>query len=162
MSPPALAPGDLAGLDALEVDALVLPLFEARAQPLGVAGNVDWRLSGRIARLVQSGRFAGRPGERVLMTALDRVGARRLLLWGLGPRRAWSDKDALDELVAVLVDAAVDSVAIALPTAPAGQPAVPALGPSWQAASAWARLGPARIVLLDGGARALTVPPLPA
>ncbi len=160
---PALAPGDLAGLDALEVDALVVPLFEARAQPQGVAGNVDWRLSGRIARLLQSGRFTGRRGEVLLMTALERISAARLFLWGLGPAARWPEPDlatALAPLVRVLADAAVESAAVALPW---GTSALPS---AWQAASLWAPLGDARVVLLDGAtpapARASLPPPPPA
>lgn len=150
MTRPARSTGDLAGLDALEVDTLVLPLFEGRAQPLGVAGHVDWRLSGRLARLVRGGRFTGARGERVLMTALDRVRASRVLLWGLGPAVSWaSDKDDLPQLVSVLADAGALSVAVAVPRAPEGSPPSAAVAEAWQASSAWARLGAVPVTLLD-------------
>ena len=76
--------GDLAGLDKIDIDALALPFYEERAQPRHVAGYVDWRLSGRLARLFLSGRFGGRAGEVVLMSALGRLRVKRIFLFGLG------------------------------------------------------------------------------
>lgn len=150
MTRPARGTGDLAGLDALEVDTLVLPLFEGRAQPLGVAGHVDWRLSGRLARLIQGGRFTGARGERVLMTALDRIRASRVILWGLGPAKSWaSDADDLPQLVSALADAGARSVAVALPRAPEGTPATAAVAEAWTASTAWSRLGAVPVTLLE-------------
>jgi len=105
-----IARGDLAGLDALEVDALALPLFAVRTQPQAVAGLADWRLSGRIARLIKSGRFTGLAGEALLMLGLGRVGAERIFLLGLGERKA-ADAVNLDAAVKVLEQALARKVA---------------------------------------------------
>lgn len=82
---------DLAALDALQLDALALLSFAAVAQPLGLAGLVDWRMSGRIARLVKSGRFSGGLGEALLTPSLGRIGVERIFLLGLGPPASLDD-----------------------------------------------------------------------
>lgn len=109
-----VAPGDLAGLDALEVDALALPLFEVRAQPRAVAGYADWRLSGRIARLLHNRKFTGAAGEALLMPTLGRIGASRLFLLGLG---APAQARAIDfsDAVRVLAEAGARNLAFGSP-----------------------------------------------
>lgn len=110
--------GNPAGLDGLVVDALMLPLYEQRRQPLGVAGFVDWRLSGRLARMIKRGTFEGRDGESVLTSPMGRVGAQRIFLFGLGPPRArtrveWTD--TLERMLGILADAKAEDVALATP-----------------------------------------------
>lgn len=112
-----IAPADLAGLDALSVDALVLPMFAVCAQPRSVAGYVDWRLCGRLARLLKSGRFSGGADESMLMTALGRLGAQRIFLLGLGPPRALDELGALlRRHVDILADAGAKDLALAPPS----------------------------------------------
>jgi hypothetical protein len=110
--------GNPAGLDGLVVDALMLPLYEQRRQPLGVAGFVDWRLSGRLGRMIKKGTFAGREGESVLTSALGRLGARRIFLYGLGeprPRTRVEWTDTLEKMFRILSDAKAEDVALATP-----------------------------------------------
>lgn len=109
-----LARGDLVGLDRLETDALALPMFEVRAQPRGVAGYVDWRSCGRIARLVEAGRFTGAADEALLMPSLGRVGAERIFLLGLGAVAAASDV-SFTAAVAALADAGARKLAFGPP-----------------------------------------------
>lgn len=112
MSKVSVAPGDLAGLDALNVDGLALYLHKGRRQPRGVPGHVDWRLSGKISRLILEGRFAGERDEVLLMPGRGRVGADRIFLVGLGePDPAL----AMDRGVGVLTDAGSRRVAIGGP-----------------------------------------------
>lgn len=107
-------PGTLAGLDRLDVESLALPLFEVRAQPAGAVGLADWRLCGRIARLLKSSRFAGAAGEVLLMPARRRIGAvERVFLFGLGPPDGAVPDVA--PLLAVLSGAGVSRFAIAPP-----------------------------------------------
>lgn len=108
-----IAAGDLAGLDALSVDALALPFFEVRAQPRAVAGFVDWRLCGRIARLIASGRFCGAKDEALLMPGLGRCGAQRVFLLGLGKPAA---EVGFQHTVKVLADASARKLAFGFPT----------------------------------------------
>ncbi|MEO1229105.1 MAG: hypothetical protein AAFZ18_09385 [Myxococcota bacterium] len=103
----SLASGDVRGLLELEVDALAVLLPERRVQPQGVAGAVDWRLGGRIARWILESRFVGQEGEQLLTLGGDELGARRVFLFGLGDGR---DRRAP---IAALVDAGVKVLAVA-------------------------------------------------
>ena len=111
--------GDLGGLDRLSVDALALLFFEGRRQPLAVAGNADWRLAGRLARLFATGRFSGKEAEALLMPSLGRIGPERIFLLGLGPSRAVARID-LRRPVRVLWEAGVRTLGLAVPSSPAG------------------------------------------
>lgn len=136
MSRARVAAGDLKGLDALEVDALALFLFAEKRQPTQVAGYVDWRMCGRLARLLHSGRFSGREAEALLMPAQGRMGAKRIFLFGLGAPAG--DVDGIESAVASLVDAGAKQVALGGP--------IPVL-------TAWLRAAKAsqfdQVVLLD-------------
>jgi hypothetical protein len=112
--------GDLAGLDALKTDALALSFFKAIKQPQGVAGFVDWRLCGRLGRLLAKAKFSGALGETMLLASLGRIGAERIFLFGLGEPRNLSDVEiAVNALkmVTVLADARAQKVALAGPPA---------------------------------------------
>lgn len=114
-----IAPGDLAGLDALSTDALALFVWSAIRQPLGVAGYVDWRLCGRLGRMLSKKKFSGAIGETMLMSPLGRIGGtQRIFLFGLGAPREMSEVEiAVNALkmVTVLADARAEKVAIAGP-----------------------------------------------
>jgi len=110
-----IAGGDLAGLDALDVDALALPLFAVRAQPQDVAGFADWRLAGRIARLIASGRFSGARDEALLMPGQGRCGAQRVFLLGLGAPQSPA-KLSFDQAVQVLAQAGARKLAFGAPS----------------------------------------------
>lgn len=146
-------PGDPRGLDRLVIDAIAVPLFEVRAQPSGVAGALDWRLCGRLGRLLRSGQFRGAEGEVVLMSALARVGAERVFLFGLGaPSKRGAEQRTLEvqRIVPVLADAGVRSVAIAPPET-AGGPSPAEVVSGWLAARQWTSSPLERLVLLDAG-----------
>jgi len=145
--------GDLAGLDALSVDAVVVPMFEGRLQPQGVAGNIDWRLSGRLARLFLAGTFRGAKGESVLMTSLDRLGAERLFLYGLGPADAWMKAPHADDvapIVKMIESASVASLALAPPVGHDGVPNAAAVMKTWRAAWASCALPVVQVLDTDG------------
>jgi len=55
---------------------------------------VDWRLHGRLSRLLMSGFFSGHPGEKLLYPLNGRLGADKLLLVGAGRREAFSANEA--------------------------------------------------------------------
>lgn len=76
--------GDLRGLDELEADVLALPLYQVVKQPTAVAGYADWRMCGRLARLLIRGLFRGEAGETLLTPSLGRLGIPSLVLFGLG------------------------------------------------------------------------------
>lgn len=80
--------GDLDGLDRLQVDTLAVPLFARRAQPDGSAGYLDWRLCGRLSRMIKAGQFTGARGEALLTSTLGRIPAGRVFLLGMGDPNA--------------------------------------------------------------------------
>ncbi len=118
-----IAPGDARALLELKVDALVLPLYQLRVQPRAAAGHADWRLGGRIARLLVNKRFEGRSGEALLMPGRQHLGVDRVFLFGLGT--PWNVPASNFELITrALVDARVRSLAFGSPKPPAGVQAV--------------------------------------
>lgn len=91
---------DLGKWDQLEggPDTLVLPFFADERPLRGAAGLCDWRLCGRLSRLLQSSRVVGKFGETTLYPPLARGSRRlpfqRLLLVGLGAADRFDEKTA--------------------------------------------------------------------
>ncbi|MEM6731937.1 MAG: M17 family peptidase N-terminal domain-containing protein [Myxococcota bacterium] len=111
--------GDLAGLDALEHEAVAL-FVPSDIRPLrGVAGFVDWRTNGWLSRTVQSGTFRGESGEVLLAPTRGRLGQKRFFLFGIGPV-AQCTHDSLRacciKALEVCTQAGVRSVALAAPS----------------------------------------------
>ncbi len=77
-------PGGAPGLVAL-------PFFADERPLRGAAGLADWRLCGRLSRLLGAGRLLGSFGESTLLPGM-RLPFSRLLLFGAG------DSDHFDEL----------------------------------------------------------------
>ena len=114
----AFVPPDLRRLDQLRCDVLALSFFREDRPLRGAAGLVDWRLCGRLSRLVASGRLQGGTGELTLLPARPRLPFDKLLLLGLGPRDAFDEAayvEALRATFAALASMRTHSVAIALP-----------------------------------------------
>lgn len=110
--------GDLAGLDALEHEAVAL-FVPSDVRPLrGVAGFVDWRTNGALSRVLLNGSFSGARDEVLLAPTSGRLGPRRFFLFGLGPKNGVT-RDTLRELCAraltVCERAGVGKVAFAAP-----------------------------------------------
>ena len=109
-----IAAGDLTGLDALSVESIVLHLFAEKKQPRAVAGYVDWRMCGRVARLLLDDRFKGEIDENLLMPAGGRIGAERLFLIGLGDpvKGRFGIDERIEQAVEVLCEAGARKVAL--------------------------------------------------
>ncbi len=82
-------PLDLARVDALRYEAVALPFFEDERPLRGAAGLCDWRLYGRLSRLLLRGRVTGALGEVTLVPARPRLPFDKLLLFGSGPRETF-------------------------------------------------------------------------
>jgi hypothetical protein len=82
-------PLDLARVDALRYEAVALPFFEDERPLRGAAGLCDWRLCGRLSRLLLGGRVTGSLGEVTLVPARPRLPFDKLLLFGSGARGAF-------------------------------------------------------------------------
>ena len=79
--------GDITGID---VDALIVNLFEGVRQPGGATGVVDRALNGAITQLIEADEIKGKSGELTLVHTLGTIPARRVLVAGLGKQEQFS------------------------------------------------------------------------
>jgi hypothetical protein len=77
---------DLHQFDRVTADTFVVSLFEDEKPPHGVAGLLDWRLCGRLSRLIASGKISARFREATLLPAYGRLPVQRVCVYGLGRR----------------------------------------------------------------------------
>lgn len=114
----SIVPFDHRRIDTLDVDAIVLPFFQERIQPQGAAGYFDWRLCGRLGRLIQDSVFDGASNELMLLSYAARVGPCQLFLLGLGPpklRSATRCIEEIDHVLEFLSASKAKSVALGIP-----------------------------------------------
>jgi hypothetical protein len=83
---------DLTRWDESRRDCLVLPVFKDDRPLRGAAGLADWRLCGRLSRLLRSNRATGEAGEALLLPPGRRLPFSRILWFGLGDARGYSDE----------------------------------------------------------------------
>jgi hypothetical protein len=88
----SVLPLDLARWDETARDCLVLPVFKDDRPLRGAAGLADWRLCGRLSRLVKASRASADAGEALLLPPGRRLRFRRLMWFGLGDARSYSDE----------------------------------------------------------------------
>lgn len=105
-------------LERAEADLLLAGFFSSDRPLRGGAGRADWRLCGKVSRLVQEGRLCGAEGEALLVPAGRVFASPRLLVVGCGESEGFDRaalrrvaKGALGRAAAL----AVSSVAVALP-----------------------------------------------
>ena len=77
-------------VDLQESDLLITALFQDEMPLRGSIGWVDWRLNGRLSRLLIENRLKGEWGERMLIPSEGRISARLILLFGLGEVKGYS------------------------------------------------------------------------
>lgn len=109
---------DLRALDALRGDAIVVSLFEDERPLRGATGLLDWRLCGRLSRLLLRGRVRGSRGERVLVPGRPRLPVDKLFLFGLGLRTSFDEgvfRDAIRDIIETLDGVGARTVLLALP-----------------------------------------------
>jgi hypothetical protein len=88
---PELAKWDLCGEAQGEAPELLgLPFFADERPLRGAAGLVDWRLCGRLSRMLLAGRVDGQFGETTLLPS-SRLPFGRVLLLGLGESERFSE-----------------------------------------------------------------------
>ena len=83
---------DLGKWDESDRDALVLPFFADERPLRGAAGLADWRLCGRLSRLVKSNRASAEQGETMLLPPGRRLRFGKILWFGLGDAKGYSDE----------------------------------------------------------------------
>jgi hypothetical protein len=82
---------DLAKWDEADHDALLLPIFADERPLRGAAGLADWRLCGRLSRLIKSGRASGAQGESILLPPGRRLRFQRIVVFGLGESKGYGE-----------------------------------------------------------------------
>lgn len=82
---------ELSKWDDTTSDALVVTIFDDERPLRGAAGLVDWRLCGRLSRLIKHGRIHGDSGESLLMPPGRRLPFQRILVFGLGSAQPFDE-----------------------------------------------------------------------
>jgi hypothetical protein len=77
--PPQLQKLDLAG-----TEVLVAAFCSDQRPPHGVAGLVDWRMAGRLSRLLEQGFASGDIGEVLLIPGKPKLPFDKVVLFGIG------------------------------------------------------------------------------
>lgn len=114
----SVLPLDLARWDEVRRDCLVLPVFKDDRPLRGAAGLADWRLCGRLSRLVKANRATADAGESVLLPPGRRLPFARILWFGLGEAKGYSDERFRRDviwIVEVVRKAGITDFALQLP-----------------------------------------------
>ena len=82
---------ELARWDEVEGGALLLTFFEDERPLRGATGLADWRLCGRLSRLIKRGKVTGTRGETLLFPPGKRLPFSHLFLFGLGDTRSFNE-----------------------------------------------------------------------
>jgi hypothetical protein len=98
----SVLPLDLARWDESKRDCLVLPVFKDDRPLRGAAGLADWRLCGRLSRLVKANKANGEAGETLLLPPGRRLPFSRILWFGLGESKGYSDERFRKDLSRIL------------------------------------------------------------
>jgi Cytosol aminopeptidase family, N-terminal domain len=99
-------------------DALCISVFDDERPLRGVAGLVDWRMGGRLSRLLQSKRSTGASGESIMLPAGKKLPMTRIFWFGLGPSKGYGEdrlRQDLRWMADVLKAANVGECALQLP-----------------------------------------------
>jgi len=88
----SVLPLDLARWDEARRDCLVLAVFKDDRPLRGAAGLADWRMCGKLSRLVKANRASAEAGETLMLPPGRRLKFDRLLWFGLGDAKGYSDE----------------------------------------------------------------------
>lgn len=110
---------ELGKWDAAEADAIALAFFSDERPLRGAAGLADWRLGGRLSRLLRSGKLSGKLGETTMLPpARGRLTFPRVFLFGLGDSAGFDEarfREAVRRIRAVIAKAGVKRYAVQPP-----------------------------------------------
>ena len=109
-------PLTMEALDQADAEALCLFVSEDERPLTGLAGLVDWRLSGRLSRMIRAGLVIGAAGEALLTPPGMRLAFRKLFVFGLGGARGDDElAGRLADALRRLAQAGVKDAALQLP-----------------------------------------------
>jgi hypothetical protein len=106
------------GVDLQECDLLVVGLLEDERPLKGSRGWVDWRLNGRLSRLLIQQRLTGDWKEATLIPSQGRMTPRMILLLGLGKIKGYSYlrlRELFPCLLEILKNLNASSICISFP-----------------------------------------------
>jgi hypothetical protein len=83
---------ELSKWDEASGEALVLTVFTDERPLRGAAGLADWRLCGRLSRLIKHKHLAGKGQEVLMMPPGRRLPFPRLVIFGLGKSDDFSEE----------------------------------------------------------------------
>ena len=86
-----LLPMDLSRWDEHARDVLVVSTFVDERPLRGAAGLADWRLCGRLSRLIKTEKASGARGESLLLPPGKRLRFDRVCWFGLGSSTGYTD-----------------------------------------------------------------------
>jgi hypothetical protein len=81
----------LARLDEVDSEVLACTVWSDVRPAQGLCGLCDWRLAGRLSRLMRSGAITGALGEVIMIPVKPRLTFDKLVLYGAGPRAAFGE-----------------------------------------------------------------------
>lgn len=98
----SVLPVDLARWDESARDCLVLPVFRDDRPLRGAAGLADWRMCGRLSRLLKSEKATANAGETMLLPPGRRLRFKRVMWFGLGDAKGYTDDRFRKDLAWIL------------------------------------------------------------
>ena len=98
----SVLPLDLARWDESARDCLVLPVFRDDRPLRGAAGLADWRLCGRLSRLIKANRATADAGETMLLPPGRRLRFKRVMWFGLGDTKGYNEDRFRKDLAWIL------------------------------------------------------------
>jgi Cytosol aminopeptidase family, N-terminal domain len=105
-------------LDLSGTEVLVATLSTDERPPHGTAGLVDWRLSGRISRLLLRGFATGNVGEVLLVPGKPKLPFDKVLLFGIGDTGSFDEarfRAALEKILGTLEGLRARTAVVELP-----------------------------------------------
>jgi hypothetical protein len=109
---------DLRAIDASPAEVIACTVWQDERPLRGLAGLLDWRLSGRLSVLARSGFLRGELGEVLLVPGRPKLAFEKVLVLGVGPRTAFDDtvvRATLARLKAALEGLKVKRAIVELP-----------------------------------------------
>ena len=109
---------ELRKLDLLGTEVIVSTLASDERPPHGVTGLLDFRLAGRISRLIENGFATGRVGEVLLVPGKPKLPFDKLLLFGIGKQAEFNDpvfRTVLDKILRTLEGLRARTAVVELP-----------------------------------------------
>jgi len=98
----SVLPLDLVRWDETSRDCLVLTVFKDDRPLRGAAGLADWRLCGRLSRLVKTNRASAEAGESMLLPPGRRLKFARILWFGLGESKSYNEDRFMHDVAWIL------------------------------------------------------------